>query len=222
MAARAPRLLCGNVPVLTQASPGTVEVELATTRAVFEDACRLVHDEYVARGYMTRDASGTRIGWHQTLPSTRVYVARDAGRVIATISLVPDSVHGLPCDALYPWELAAMRARGERIAEVAALAIDPGYRSTGRETVRALIHAVAAAARSFTTLCITVNPRHARFYETRLGFESFGPVRSYAAVNGAPAVPLRLDVARASRLLQTLHFRPAMNDSRRGIVMEVC
>lgn len=208
--------------MLAQDTRATVDIELATTRAVFEDACRLVHDAYVARGYMTPHPSGTRIGWHQSLPSTRVYVARDAGRVIATIALVPDSVHGVPCDALYPWELAAMRAGGERIAEVAAFAIDERHRTTGRETVRALIQAVAADVRRFTTLCITVNPRHTRFYETRLGFERFGPVKSYGAVNGAPAVPLRLDVARAAVRLKSLHFQPAANDSRRRFVMEVC
>lgn len=200
----------------------TIDIELATTRAVFEDACRLVHDTYVERGYMTPHPSGTRIGWHQSLPSTRVYVARDDGRVIATIALVPDSVHGVPCDAVYPWELAAMRAGGERIAEVAAFAIDERYRSTGRDVVRALIQAVAADARRFTTLCITVNPRHARFYETRLGFERFGPVKPYRAVNGAPAVPLRLDVARAAARLKSLHFQVVVNDSPRRAVMEVC
>ena len=42
------------------------------------------HDRYVARGYMTPDPSGTRIGWHQSLSSTRVYVARDAGRSDST------------------------------------------------------------------------------------------------------------------------------------------
>ncbi|MBI1734212.1 MAG: hypothetical protein HYR51_03470 [Candidatus Rokubacteria bacterium] len=201
----------------------TIDVELATTPAVFEDACRLVHDEYVARGYMAPHPSGTRIGWHQSLPSTRVFVARHAGRVIATISLVPDSVHGMPCDALYPWELAAMRARGERIGEVAAFAIDARYRGAGGHTVRALLEAVGVHAvrrAALTTLCITVNPRHTRFYETRLGFERFGAIKPCGAVNGAPAVPLRLALARVR--LKSLHFARAMNDSPARSGTEVC
>jgi hypothetical protein len=42
-------------------------------------------------------------------------------------------------------------------------------------------------------LCVTVHPRHFRFYE-RLGFSRLGAVKEYAAVNGAPAVALRLDL----------------------------
>ncbi|MBI2207001.1 MAG: hypothetical protein HYU41_24470 [Candidatus Rokubacteria bacterium] len=41
-----------------------------------------------------------------------------------------------------------------------------------------------------------MNPRHARFYETLLRFERFGETKPYAAVNGAPAVALRLDLRR--------------------------
>jgi hypothetical protein len=197
-------------------------VERATEPAVLDEARRLLHDEYVARGYMKPAPGGVRIGFHHALPATHVYVGRDAGRVVATIALIPDTVHGLPCDALYPWELAAMRARGERLAEVSAFAIDPRYRSTGREAVRALVHAVAAAATRFTTLCITVNPRHARFYEARLGFERFGPVKACGAVDGAPAVPLRLDVRRAAARLKSLHLVAAANDSPACPATEVC
>jgi hypothetical protein len=208
--------------VLARDTRAPFAVEHATAPAVLEEARRLLHDEYVARGYMTPEPGGMRIAFHHALPSTRVYVGRDGGRVIATIALVPDSVHGLPCDALYPWELGVMRARGERIAEVGAFAIDPRYRTAARDAVRALVHAVAAAATRFTTLCITVNPRHVRFYETRLGFERFGPVKPCGAVNGAPAVPLRLDVRRARARLQSLHFIAARDDSTRRSVMEVC
>lgn len=211
--------------MLAQDTRTTVGVEIAATPAALEDAGRLVHDSYVECGYMVPHPSGTRIGWHQTLPTTRVFVARHDGRVVGTMSLVPDGIHGMPCDALYPWELAAMRAHGERLAEVAALAIDARHRSTGRDCMRALMCAVGSYAlhrARCTTLCITVNPRHMRVYEQQLGFERFGAIKPYAAVSGAPAVPLRLDLGRAARRLKTLHFTGAEHDSSRRSVMEVC
>jgi hypothetical protein len=159
-----------------------------------------VHDRYVERGYMKPHPSGTRVGRHQVLRSTRVFVARAAGRVVATVSLVEDSPHGLPCDALYRDELAAMRARRERLAEVSALAVAGDASREGSRTVRALFHAVALYAvrlARLDALVVTVHPRHTAFYERRVGFERFGPARSYDAVDGAPAVPLRLDLRRA-------------------------
>jgi hypothetical protein len=120
--------------------------------------------------------------------------------VVATVSLVEDSPHGLPCDALYRDELRAPRAMGQRLAEVSALAVADETSREGFRTVRALVQVVALYAvriARLDALVITVNPRHSAFYERRLGFERFGPVRSYDAVNGAPAVPLRLDLRRA-------------------------
>ena len=174
------------------------DVGLATTPATRHAASRLVHDRYVASGYMKPNPTGTRVGRHPD--STRVFVARQAAQVVATVSLVEDSADGLPCDALYRDELGAMRAMGQRLAEVSALAVADETSREGFRTVRALIQVVALYAvriARLDALVITVNPRHTAFYERRLGFERFGPVRSYDAVNGAPAVPLRLDLRRA-------------------------
>jgi hypothetical protein len=73
-------------------------------------------------------------------------------------------------------------------------------RADGFGPLRTLVQTVAVYAARIAridTLCVTVNPRHVRFYERRLGFERFGPPRAYDAVNGAPAVPLALDLQRA-------------------------
>lgn len=212
-------------------------IELATTRAELEAASRLVHDRYVERGYMKPHPTGTRVTSHQALLSTRVFVARQGGRVVATVSIVEDSPHGLPCDALYRPELAAMRVRGERLVEVSALAVAEDAGREGSQTVRSLIEAVAAYAMHtrLDALVITVNPRHAAFYERGLGFERFGPVRSYDAVGGAPAVPLRLDLRRAlaaasgdegtrltRALLKSLHSLRHDDAIRPRRIAEVC
>jgi hypothetical protein len=199
--------LLGGLPVLitqsvhdadADAPLASVEFALATTTEDLEGAFQLVHDQYAARGYIAPDPSRRRRTPHQALPSTRVFVARTGGEVIATVSLVPDSALGMPCEAIYGEEVAAMRAAGSRLAEVSALAVDRRWRVHGLKILLSLVqmlaiygHRVAGVDR----LCVTVHPRHARFYETWLRFERFGALKTYAAVNGAPAVALTLDLA---------------------------
>jgi hypothetical protein len=50
-------------------------------------------------------------------------------------------------------------------------------------------------------LCIAVHPRHAPFYEGLLRFRRFGALTACDAVNGAPAVGLRLDLRALDRPL---------------------
>jgi hypothetical protein len=135
------------------------------------------------------------------VPATRtvVFVARAASGVVGTLSLLGDSARGLPADALYGSELAALRGGGRRLAEVSALAVAPGWRGTPLPLMRPLVQLVGIYARDVghvDELCIAVHPRHAAFYERRLGFVRFGAEKPYGAVNGAPAVGLRLDLRR--------------------------
>ena len=204
-------MLCGPALVLTARTNrrihtlttlASAEFGLAITSADREAAFRLVHDQYVARGYIRPDPSGRLARMHHALAGTRVFVCRIDGHVAATVSLIPDSPLALPCDELYAAELAPLRAAGRRIAEVGALAIDDRWRDVGLLIVRGLVQMIALYAdrlAGIDTLCITVNPRHARFYETCLRFARFGALKAYPAVNNAPAVALRLDLAREMR-----------------------
>lgn len=183
----------------SDAALASIDFGLAVTAEDFGDAFRLVHDQYVARGYIRPDPSGRRVGRHHALASTRVFTGRAEGRVVATVSVIPDSTIGLPCDDLYRAELAPFREHGGGLAEVSALAIDEAYRDVGLLVVRALVQMIAVYASQIATLdtlCIAVNPRHVRFYETLLRFQRFGATKPYPAVNGAPAVAMRLDLRR--------------------------
>lgn len=173
----------------------TAAAGLAITRDDLRQAERLVHEVYVARGL--RDPAGPRraIGAGRAV----VFVAHVDGAVGATLSLLRDSTRGLPADALYSAELSALRADGRRLAEVSALAVDPQWRGSALALVRPLVQLVGVYARDVEgvdELCIAVHPRHAPFYEGRFGFTRFGAEKPYGAVNGAPAVGLRLDLHR--------------------------
>jgi hypothetical protein len=178
-----------------RADHAALDVGLATTTGDYDGAFRLVHDRYVARGYMPPQPSGRRLGAHHALASTKVVVGRHRGRVVATLSVIADSPLGVPSDALWPAEIDALRAGGRRIAEISALAVDPVGPVRGLGAVRLLVQLVAvyaAAVAGLDVLCIAVHPRHAPFYEARLAFERFAAVAPCRAVGGAPAVPLAL------------------------------
>jgi hypothetical protein len=185
-----------------------LRVGLASETDTYDAAFRLVHDQYVWRGYMAPTPSGRRLTVHHALPTTKVFIARRLDRLVGTLTLVQDSMLGLPLDDLYRDEVARLRAQGRRIAEVAALATAAECRRTGIVVLSHLMRMVVTYALKIAgvnDLCITVNPRHVEFYRTCLRFETIGPERAYGKVNGAPAVALRLDLDVARSVEAAVH-----------------
>ena len=192
-----------NEDLLTDA----LDLGLATDRDTLEQAFRLVHDQYVARGYMTAAPSGWRLSLHNALPSTKVFVARSGERVVGTVTLIPDSRLGLPMGEIYGDELQALRESGRRIGEVSALVVDPEYKRMGMAILIRLIRMMviyAAQTAQLEDLCIAINPHHAALYRKAFDFETIGPVKHYGKVNGAPAVALRLDLGLVRLLIREL------------------
>jgi len=178
---------------------------LATDRRTLEQAFRLQHDQYVARGYMDAHPSGWRLSLHNALSATRVFVARSGGRVVGTMTLIADSPLGLPMDEIYADELRRLRDARANLAEVSALAMDPDYQSSGVPILVRLIRMlVIHAAQTESDLCIAVNPHHAAFYRKAFHFQDIGGLKQYGKVNGAPAIALRLDLALARSLMSEL------------------
>ncbi len=178
-------------------------VKVAESPEEFEAAFRLVHDVYVEMGYAEPHPSGLRVLLHQAVPGNLVFLARDERRVLGTVSLILDGPMGLPMDDIYREELEPFRRQGRRLAEVSSLAVDSRFRwmlideQGRRRGVFWLLHQAVlywALRRKLHHLVITVNPRHAVFYERLYLFQRFGPERSYGTVRGAPAVPLQLDL----------------------------
>jgi len=188
----------------TRARHSAIDVALALTREDLDAASRLVHGCYLRRGYVKPSADGRHVNAYLAMPSTAVFVARAGGAVVATVSLITDSALRLPCDALWGADLAAFRATGRRLAEVSALAVSEEWRGPGLAMMRSLVRAIGVYGRDIArldALCIAVHPRHAPFYEGLLRFRRFGALTACDAVNGAPAVGLRLDLRALDRPL---------------------
>jgi hypothetical protein len=173
-----------------------VTVKVATTRDEIFGCARLVHDAYVARGILTAHASGLKLGPQLVLPTTVTFVALAGGEVVGTMSLVSDSPLGLPMDASFDDEGDAFRARGERFAEVTALAVAPAYRNSGLVYLLNRLMVRTAIAMSIDRLLMTVHPRAEVLYQTAMLFERIGEERRYVGLNeSARAIAMTLPLA---------------------------
>jgi hypothetical protein len=167
-----------------------IQVKVASERDEWEEAYALVAQNYRSRGYEPADAKGLRFTAFHALPDTTTFVAKHAGHVVATLSLVVDNtLLGLPMECIYGPEIHALRDQGRRLGEVTSLA----DHSLGvREFLQVFVSMIKLMVHYHTShggdcCVISVNPRHRSFYSKVIGFTSLGPCRSYPSVQDAPA-----------------------------------
>jgi hypothetical protein len=184
-----------------------ITVELAATRHDWEDALHLVAGNYQQRRYETGHTCDLRFTSYHALPDTVVTIAKEHGRVLATMSVfVDNTLLGLPMDDLYAAELRPLRAAGRRLCEAGCLASRDLNLREFMAVFEALIRLVWQhhVAEGGDTVVISCNPRHRLYYTRVLGCEPMGGVRAYAAVENHPAEAFVLHV---DRLRQ---YSPAM------------
>lgn len=150
-----------------------------------------------------RDLINERYGWKgygrtHSIPSDEhhtTFTAEMDDVVIGTMTLAIDSDLGLSLDRTFADEADKVRnLDGSHICELTKLAFDSCIRS--KEVLAGLFHLAfiyGAGVSDCTDLFIEVNPRHARFYQTMLGFKRIGEIRTNSSVD-APAQLMRLAV----------------------------
>ncbi len=174
--------------------PSSLVFKIAETQTELEQAFSLLHDSYVAAGFMDPSKSGLRVTPHHLLPTTTTLVALSKGRVVATVALVRDSVLGLPMDSIF--ELSHFRENGERIAEVSSLAIAPEFRVGGGPFLHSFIRFLWRYSLFYhgtNRFLIAVNPSMRELYESIYLFQPATEayeVEHYDYVKGAPAIGL--------------------------------
>ena len=195
--------VCESESLPREVSPGTglaaappVTYKPAETIEEFELYYRLVHDNYVERGYIRPQPSGMRLTIFNALPNARTFIAAADGRLSSCLTLIPDSPLGLPMDEIYGAELDALRKAGRKVAEVSGFVSDRSF-AHASGTFLNLIKCLYAQAlvSGVDDICIAVNPCHRTFYEKGLGFRVFGDLKRYSSVNYAPAYALCLRVS---------------------------
>jgi len=183
---------------------------IAETRDDLQACFALLHDAYVASGFMRADPSGLRVTPYHALPTTTTLCAKFDGEVVGTMSLIRDGVFGFPLQSAF--DLTAVRSREGHIAEVSALAVHPRFRKTGGVILFPLMKFMYEyCTQYFDTrhLVIAVNPNKIEFYESLLLFERLqqAVVANYDFANGAPAVGAALDLRRARLDFEALYGR---------------
>jgi hypothetical protein len=153
-------------------------------------------------GYIPEDGPNLLCNRFDADPETFVLLVTDAhGCDVATMTLVFDSAeNGLPLDDIFQADADRFRARGKRLAEIVRLAVDPSGRS-GREVLIHLFnfaYVYAKHVKGYDGFLVTVNPRHAPFYERSWGFKVYGEEKPCPKVQNAPAILLHLCFAYVS------------------------
>jgi hypothetical protein len=167
-----------------------IRVKIATERHEFEQAYELLATNYRACGYEGASDKPFRFTPFHALPGTVTLVALHQKRVLATLTLVPDSdTLGLPMETIYGPEVAQLREAGLRPAEAISLADTDLTIREFIQVFKALIKLAMQyhGRRGGDSWIITINPRHRSFYQKVLGFTPLGPQRSYPTVQNHPA-----------------------------------
>jgi len=174
-----------------------LSIRPAASRDELEQAFHLVYQSFLQRGYIEKSPAELRLSIFNAFPETVTFVGDLRGKVVATVTLVPDTPVGLPMDEIFHDEVQALRDQGRKITEVTMLA------DRRHELRRALPVVLVLMKRLFdyatlmlkaSDLCITVNPRHESYYRRFLLFEQIGSVRDYPSVRNNPALAARLDL----------------------------
>jgi len=170
-------------------------IKIAETLEEYLQAFTILHNVYRASGYLAQPhPSGMLLTRHHLLPGCCVFLFKSYLDVLSTMSFIPDTpLFGLPMDDLYHDKIEALRNQGRKVAEIASLATLRHH--CGQNIMVFLSKAIFQYALLTNTddLCIMVNPKHVRFYQSIFLFEPFGEVRHFDKVN-APAVALRVDM----------------------------
>ena len=201
---------------------GRLELKIAETQEELEACFGLLHDAYVASGFMRPHPSGLRVTPYHALPTTTTLCAKVDGQVVGTLSIVREGVFGFPMQAVF--DIAGVRAKEGRIAEISALAIHPRWRKTGGSILFPLMKFMYGyCTRYFDTrhLVIAVNPAHIEMYESVLFFRRLTQqvVDRYDFVNGAPAVGATLDLHEAPSLFERAYgHKPGRRNLHRYFV----
>jgi GNAT superfamily N-acetyltransferase len=182
-----------------------LQLKIAETQEELEECFHILHDAYVASGFMKPDPSGLRCTPYHALPTTTTLCAIYDGRVVGTISMIREGVFGFPLQSVF--DLEGIRAKGGNIAEISALAVHPDFRKTGGAILFPLMkfmHEYCTSYFDTRHLVIAVNPEKIELYEALLFFKRLQEkvVDNYEFANGAPAVGATLDLKLAAEIFR--------------------
>lgn len=169
--------------------PG-LSVELAASRSDRERALELHREVYRRKGLRRENTPRPPVLPQACVPGSAIFVARENGEIVGTISFYMDSVLGLPMDDVHGEEVDVMRGRFTRIAEVGGLAVLEDRRGVGITMLLYLAAYRWALATGAQYVVACVNPSSRRAYSRLFLFEVLGECKQHPRYQGAPSIPI--------------------------------
>lgn len=189
-----------------------VRIRVAHTPDEIEAANQLIYRNYVAEGFWPADVEAFRSNKNLNSPARTVFVAVEDGRVVGTVSLMGDSLAGLPSDEFQPALMQDLRAAHETLGEISCLAIDKSYSRRGWLIFFLMRYYLQYSFyyAAIDRLVKTCRPQHADFYANVLRFDKIGPVR-YCDYAHRPSQMLSANLFRLHRQIEE-HYRTPETD----------
>lgn len=190
-----------------------------------KEAFRLIYDRYLASGFQEPDPSLMRIGFHNLLPTSNLIIVKRNGKVAGTLTIIGEFNGKLPIDALFGEEIDKIRGKDSMICELSGLATDAVLsRRESSDILLSLFKSTFILGHDIlgcTDFCMMINPHHSAYYKKDFNCENIGKVKHCEKVNGAPAVPLRLNTITGEEVFQKNNpqlYRYFTVNDRRNII----
>jgi len=188
--------------------PSDFVFKLAETEEELTAAFYLLHESYVQQGYMEPQLSHLRATFFHLLPSTCLLIAKKGERVIATVSIIRDSAHGLPLEK--DFDLSYFRNEGRKISEISSLAVADEYRSSHGFVLFPLLKFMYNYCKNYfatDVMVLATHPKLSDLFEAILLFKPIEDkvIENYGFANGAPAVGKYLDLKLAP-MMYAAHY----------------
>jgi hypothetical protein len=174
-----------------------VEFKIADCRQDWKQAFGLIYDCYLRKGLIEPNRFDCRVSQYHLRPQTTVFIAKKEGHVVCTVSLIGDSIDGLPLEEIYGPEIDLKRRQGITLAEVSGFACSSGSLKEFQSLMKGTLRLLSQHAQRFRIheLVAAAHPRHADFYIRTMGFKMFGTETTYPSLHDAPAVAVAMNFA---------------------------
>ncbi|MBB5712174.1 N-acyl amino acid synthase FeeM domain-containing protein [Sphingomonas xinjiangensis] len=186
----------------------SIVLRLAETNEDKLGAAMLLNRRFGWRGY----------GSQHTIPEDpghTTFVALVDDQIVGTITLGIDSPAGLSIDSVFKDEVDVFRdGPAALVCELTKFAFETEL--PDQQNLAILFHTVFLYGlhnHQCSDLFIEVNPRHRRFYQSMLGFEPIGDMRTNPTV-GAPSQLMWLNVMQIAKSISHHRTNPCASKSR--------
>ncbi len=193
-------------------TPQDLVARPASSLTEIKKAFKLIYKEYISLGYCKPNDARMHYSAYVFLPGSRTFILKKKRHFLGTVSLVEDSLRGIPMEKTFPDLIPELRKKGGKIAEVSLLTLDreafkksrftltDSHKLTGSFWLFKSMLDYARLAAGVTDLLITVHPKHEKLYRN-FAFSPLGKPASYDGAEGNPGLPMHLDVTRLERNL---------------------